>query len=385
MSDPFDADELWFAHLLASVPTPSSLERPAVAQPAPAPAPAGRRRRYRTLGLAGGLALVVGILGGLGLGLTRARDNGAGAPATGSGSPAARIQPGLAGDDIHQDVVLFGGKGPGGLMADTWVWDGHTWAERHPLHSPSPRRATAMASDPSGGGVLLVGGIGSHGEALSDNWEWDGSDWQLLATDGAPGARAGAELAQDPVLEHLVLFGGQGPADARGSTWSWNGHVWTQDTPVDSPPNCGGASMAYDDASRRLVLVTGRGCSVAGASGATWTWDGRDWTRLRPPASPPPGDGSAMAYDDQSQALVLAAPEGAHGCTLVTWTMDGETWTLRPGAGSPVLPALMVRDPASRKPLLVPASGESWLWNGDADAWSVVFGQAPPAGTCPTP
>ncbi|TMD06297.1 MAG: hypothetical protein E6J03_05575 [Chloroflexi bacterium] len=305
MSDPFDADELWFAHLLASVPTPASLERAAARTARPA---SGRRRRYRTLVLAGGLALVVGVLGGLVLGLTRAGDKSAGAPATGSAVPASRVQPGLAGDDVHQDVVLFGGRGPGGVMADTWIWDGHSWSQRHPLHSPSPRRGPAMASDPAGGGVLLVGGTGPKGEALADNWEWDGTDWQLLAADGAPGARAGAVLSQDPVAERVVLFGGQGAADARGSTWSWTGRLWIQETPADAPSNCGGASMAFDDATRRLVLVTGRGCSAAGASGATWTWDGHDWSRLRPAASPPPGDGDALAYDDASQLLILSVP-----------------------------------------------------------------------------
>jgi hypothetical protein len=381
MSDPFDADELWFAHLLASVPTPASLERPGVR---PARASTGRRRRYRTLALAGGLALVVGVLGGLGLGLTRAGEKPAGAPATGSAAPASRVQPGLAGDDIHQDVVLFGGRGPGGaVLADTWVWDGRSWAERHPLHSPSPRRAAAISSDPYGGGILLVGGIGPNGEVLADNWEWDGLDWQLLAPQGAPGPRAGAALVQDPLVQKVILFGGQGPADAKGSTWSWNGHTWAQENPPEAPPNCLGASMAFDDSSRRLVLVTGRGCSVAGASGATWTWDGQNWARLRPPASPPPGDGSSMAYDDASQLLVLTVPAAGHGCALVTWTWDSTAWTLRPSAGSPPGPATAVRDPASRKPLLLPASGESWLWNGGG--WAVVAGQPPPAGSCPTP
>jgi len=141
--------------------------------------------------------------------------------------------------------------------------------------------------------------------------------------------------------------------------------------------------MAFDDATRRLVLVTGRGCSAAGASGATWTWDGHDWSRLRPAASPPPGDGDALAYDDASQLLILSVPAAGHGCTLVSWTWDGTAWALRPDAGSPDGPATAVRDPASRKPLLLPASGESWLWT--SGAWSVVAGAAPPAGSCPTP
>ncbi|HEY2703791.1 MAG TPA: hypothetical protein VGL20_08885 [Candidatus Dormibacteraeota bacterium] len=383
MSDAFDADELWFAHLLASVPTPGSLERPAAR---PARARSRGRRRYRTLAMAGGLALLVGVLGGLGLGLTRAGDHNAGAPATGSPAPTARVQPALAGDDIRQDVVLFGGRGPGGaVLADTWTWDGKAWSAQHPLHSPPPRRAAVMSSDPRGGGVLLYGGIGTDADKLADTWEWDGTDWRQVGppVEQGPGPRAGALLVEDPVHRHLVLFGGQGASAPRGSTWSWNGTTWTEERPVDAPPDCAGASMAYDDSYRRAVLVTGAGCTAAGAAGATWTWDWHNWTRLSPAASPPPGNGQTMAYDDASQLLVLTVPQAGRGCGLVTWTWDDTGWTLRPGAGSPVGPAAAVRDPATRRPLLLPASGETWLWSGGA--WTVVAGVAPPPGSCPTP
>jgi hypothetical protein len=65
MTNAFDADELWFARLLASVTTPGSLERPAAR---PARVPPGGRRRCRILRMAGALALLVGVLG---LGLMR--------------------------------------------------------------------------------------------------------------------------------------------------------------------------------------------------------------------------------------------------------------------------------------------------------------------------
>ncbi len=88
--------------------------------------------------------------------------------------------------------MLFGGRGPGGaLMADTWVWDGRGWSERHPLHSPTPRRGAAMSSDPAGGGVLLVGGIGSDGAALPDNWRWTAPTGPCSARPGRPGPVAG--------------------------------------------------------------------------------------------------------------------------------------------------------------------------------------------------
>ncbi len=88
MSDPFDADELWFARLLAEVPTPGVLERGGLSPAKIAPA---RRRRYRPLVVAGGLALLVGVFGGVGLGLTRA---GGGNNAGGPRPAPARPRPG---------------------------------------------------------------------------------------------------------------------------------------------------------------------------------------------------------------------------------------------------------------------------------------------------
>jgi Galactose oxidase, central domain len=376
MSDPFDADELWFAHLLASVPTPASLERAAARPARPA---SGRRRRYRTLALAGGLALIVGVLGGLVLGLTRAGDKSSGTPATSGGAPPARVDPGVTGDDIHQNVVLFGGRGPGGvLLADTWIWDGKSWSERRPLHNPGPRRAAALSSDPGGGGVLLVGGIGSSGELLADTWEWDGTDWRQLSPAAPPGPRAGALLVQDPIEAHVVLFGGRGPAP-HGTTWGWNGATWTDQSTPDSPPDCAGSSMAYDDAFRRVVLITGRACGGP----STWSFDGHAWSRLNPPGTAIGGDRFTMAYHDATQLMVLASSGPGQGCSMATWTWDTTSWTIRHDAGSPRAPAVEVRDPSSRQPMLVSASGEIWTWSGNA--WTVVAGASSAPGTCPTP
>ncbi|HEX6493474.1 MAG TPA: hypothetical protein VF112_08165 [Candidatus Dormibacteraeota bacterium] len=381
MSDPFDADELWFAHLLASVPVPASLERAAARPVRPA---SGRRRRYRTLVLAGGLALVVGVLGGLVLGLTRAGDKSGGTPATSGGTPSPRVEPAVAGDDIHQDVVLFGGRGPGGVvLADTWIWDGHSWSERRPVHSPSPRRAAAMSSDPGGGGVLLLGGVGPGGDALADTWEWDGTDWRQLSAAAPPGPRAGALLVQDPVYGHVVLFGGHGPTP-HGSTWGWNGATWTEESTPDAPPDCAGSSMAYDDAFRRVLLITGRACAALGGGATTWSWDGHTWSRVSPPGPAIAGDRFTIAYHDASQLMVLAASGPGQACSIATWTWDTTSWAVHHEAGSPRAPAVEVRDPASRAPMLVSASGESWAWSGNA--WTVVAGSSSSSPeSCPTP
>ena len=389
MTDDFDPDERWFAHLLASVPTPASLDRWGDEEEVDRSRTVQRRRLTPTV--TWGVALVAAcvIIVGLGLmgpGLHR----GGSTTADSASAPPPRSQAGLAADDVHQFVVLFGGRsGSGnGLLGDTWTWDGRRWSERHPAHSPSPRSAVAMTSDPNGGGVLLVGGVGPDGRVLSDDWEWTGDDWQSLPEQTGP-VRAGAVMAFDPIAGHIVLVGGQaGAADRASTTWVRAGHVWEARVADPAPPACASSSLAYDDAVRQVVLVTGRGCEP---QPATWTWDGHVWTRQSALPAAPAG-GFTVAYDEGSQQLVMFSPgaDPAHACAgraIMTW--DGFAWTARAVTAAPAATAAAVPDPVARKPLLLTVTGETWRWDGStwdilaAAASSASAGQpplCPPAG-----
>jgi Kelch motif len=380
MTDDFNPDERWFAHLLASVPTPASFDSWAdVGTGVPQ---ARRRRRTPAFVWGGALAAIAVVVTGLGLVGPALHRGGS----TGSATPPPRSGAGVAADDVHQFIVLFGGRSSdSGLLGDTWTWDGRQWTERHPSHSPSPRSAVAMSTDPDGGGVLLVGGVDEDGRVLSDNWEWDGADWRSLPVQPGP-ARAGAVMTFDPIAGHIVLVGGQGGGAA--TTWVRTAGAWEARVPDQAPPSCASSSMAYDDAVREVVLVTVHGCG--GQAVTTWTWDGHAWTRQSPDPSPPPAAGSALAYDDGSQQLVLFSPgpDPAHPCLgRATWTWDGFTWTAHPATLLPAAASSAVADPVTRRPLLLTVTGETWRWDGTA--WGIVqaasstaAGQRPPAAAC---
>jgi hypothetical protein len=105
--------------------------------------------------------------------------------------PVAREATEMARDDASGTLVLFGGEelegnnfaGPG---ADTWTWNGTTWTERHPAHSPPARGVETLAGnmtyDAALGQVVLYGGTGDGGSALGDTWTWNGSDWRQVST-----------------------------------------------------------------------------------------------------------------------------------------------------------------------------------------------------------
>jgi hypothetical protein len=90
-------------------------------------------------------------------------------------------------------VVLFGGEdATATVLGDTWIWDGTTWTQAFPAHSPAPR-VGAMAATLGSLVVLFGGDAGLTDNELSDTWVWDGTDWTPLNVSG-PSPRFGGIL-----------------------------------------------------------------------------------------------------------------------------------------------------------------------------------------------
>ncbi len=68
----------------------------------------------------------------------------------------------MAYDPARAQVVLFGGAGSSGNLADTWVWDGNNWTQKNPTNSPPAQYGHAMATDSTHMNVVLNG----QGETL---------------------------------------------------------------------------------------------------------------------------------------------------------------------------------------------------------------------------
>ena len=92
-------------------------------------------------------------------------------PAT---SPLTRSFAVMADDAATGTVVLFGGasnSGSGQNLGDTWTWNGTTWTKHSPAAHLSARFDAVMANDAATGTVILFGGSGSQGP-LADTWTW---------------------------------------------------------------------------------------------------------------------------------------------------------------------------------------------------------------------
>jgi hypothetical protein len=218
--------------------------------------------------------------------------------------PGARGGVAMAYDPGRQLVVLFGGQttvaaGKGQedrLLGDTWTWDGRTWTERRPVHSPPSRTGASMAFD--GQRVVLHGGAGRTG-LLHDTWAWSGDDWMPVAGDGPVRPPAGSQLVRDEARGRVLAVMSCAPdRSSWQSTGShhavFDGASWTEQPGggLDAvTARCGGA-VAYDRLRRQLVVFGGTsdlpdGCRATPWSATACRGRQRPALRRRPPGPAP--------------------------------------------------------------------------------------------------
>lgn len=219
-------------------------------------------------------------------------------PATGAWPPA-RLLHSMTYDAARGEVLLFGGAAGSVELGDTWVWNGTTWTQRTPVHSPAPRAGAAMGYDPARGVVVLFSGI-ADGVSLTDTWIWDGTDWHdVTATvDNSPPPRSIGTLAWAPARQTLVLTQNFTFSVLVFDAWEWTttstsppAGTWRA-LPASNPPapHALGASYSTPD---------GSGITIAyGATGSTVTDE--QW-ELRFDAAP--GDSCRTPFDVDGDGL----------------------------------------------------------------------------------
>jgi len=290
--------------------------------------------------------------------------------------PSARFFHAMAYDSARGKVVLFGGTVDGtvgGMLADTWEWDGKTW-QQVANAGPAPRHKHAMVYDAARDRVVMFGGQ-NGAVAFDDTWEWDGKMWQAMPSNGLS-LRSAHVMTYDIARSRVVLFGGY-DGNFLGDTWERIDGTWSLREPV-GPSIRYGHTMAYDEA--RQVMVMYGGLNDATSGNETWEWDGATWVQRFPANSPPYLYQHIMVYDANRGRIVLQ--EKAPG--IATWEYDGVNWTSfsNPNPG-PRLAATMTYDRAQQKTLIIGgASGsqtyERTTWERDGILWTLRSMNEPP-------
>jgi uncharacterized protein (TIGR03437 family) len=178
--------------------------------------------------------------------------------------------------------------------------------------------------------MLFAGMIAAQSAA---NWTRQNPSTSPIPT------RAGSAMAYDSAHNQIVLFGG-GNGRVLNETWNWDGSDWTRKLPLASPPGRVNHAMAYDSAHGQIVLFGGRDAN--GRFSDTWVWDGTNWTQKFPQTSPPARAYTAMVYDSaHGQVVLFGGSREQFPLTEIafndTWTWDGSNWTQRSPQSSPAV------------------------------------------------
>lgn len=167
--------------------------------------------------------------------------------------------------------------------------------------------------------------------------------------DDLPPERNISPLAYDSESDRIIMFGGLKTEsitdDHYDDTWvyDYDTNSWNEMNPSVSPPKRGASSLAYDEESDRIILFGGFYTGAASTSvmwNDTWAYDynSNTWTN-RTTESKPTGRALApMVYDSESDVIVSFGG-GADGFELnsETWVYDYNTnnWTNMNPVNSP--------------------------------------------------
>jgi hypothetical protein len=235
-----------------------------------------------------------------------------------------------------------------------------------------------MTDAPGRNGVLLFGGFAGPGCCeQNDMWAFHPRDeWTNLTGEPFPGQGFG--FAFDSGSDRAVLV------EVSGKTWAYDiaTGAWDEATPVGPTP--WGSAMAYDAQSDRMILF---------GEDQTWAYDAEadTWGLMEPKRTPPFREFSKLAYDAGSdRVIVFGGGARAPGEPLGdTWAYDydTDTWTeMSPRVSPPARTySAMAYDAETDRVLLFGGSvdeetaefGDTWAYDYDKDAWEQIEADGP--------
>lgn len=297
--------------------------------------------------------------------------------------PSARAGSAMVYDSESDRVIHFGGH-TGSYSSETHVYDTtkNVWTKLYPASSPSGRSQHAMAYDSESDRVILFGGY--NGEYLSDTWSYDynTNTWTMMSPESSPSARRAHAMAYDSGSDRIILFGGYNSGSYKSDTWTYdfNANSWTQLYPSQSPSARAEHAMAYDSESDKVILFGG----YVGYKSDTWAYDydTNTWTQMST-SYPYCRSMHGMAYDSESDRVILFG--GYSGSKYDdTWAYDynTNTWSYKQPSTHPSARFMhaMAYDSDSDRVILFGGNtgsynSETWSYNYNTDRWVRPFGR----------
>ncbi|MCE7738827.1 MAG: hypothetical protein KAU62_03210 [Candidatus Heimdallarchaeota archaeon] len=265
--------------------------------------------------------------------------------------PQGKFWHAMAYDSINDVIVVYGGS-PQSAYAywgfETWTYDynNNEWTKMNPSEHPYGGVSSQLVYDSESEKMVQFGGHNKEDYSSNETWIYDyiPNTWTPAAPNNVPRLRAGHTMAYDSESDVVIMFGGglepdYNPYGGRivyNDTWAYdlNTDTWTNMTPAVSPLGRIAAEMAYDSESDRVIMFGGHHSPDKSAfldptgqvyQTGTWAYDfnSNTWENVTDElANPNPRVGHAMAYDSESDAVILF---GGH-THLNTAGMQDETW-----------------------------------------------------------
>ena len=207
-------------------------------------------------------------------------------------------------------------------------------------------------------------------------------------TGESPAARGYHQMTYDTESQRVVLYGGQtgywlDPIYQNHETWLFDPetNTWTKKSPATSPGGFGGGDMTYDSKADRSVLSV---LSDNFSTLQTWAYDANSDTWIRLVDGPRRLVGQRLAYDKESDRIIMFGGFDFSNFKLVdeTWVYDynTNTWTdMQPGVHPSSRNFIgMVYDAKADRVVLwgdwqrnyTPATDESvWTYDYNTNTW----------------
>lgn len=260
---------------------------------------------------------------------------GSSSGAEGDARPTGRFNASGAFLASRDQFVVHGGGGIDERRGDTWILEGGVW-RLHEGDGPAARTCARMVARPDRADLILYGGAGEGGVPLAETWRWDGDSWALLETETGPPGVCFHAMAYDAARSRIVHFGGRGASSQGRETWTYQdpaddtGSGWVL-IDLAGPPPRDHHAMAWNAERREVVLFGGgaqdpNGSWDGAALGDTWVWDGTGWERRPDPGGPARFHVPLLTGGPDGVVLFGGSnPDGSHADV---WQWDGTRWHL---------------------------------------------------------
>ena len=244
---------------------------------------------------------------------------------------------------------------------------------------PSKRSAAAVAYDPIGDRMIVLGGATNSGTA-SDVWSLSLSGaptWQQLSPTGtSPPARTHQAMIYDAPRRRMMVFSGY-PASA--DVWCLNldgAPSWTLLTPAGTPPSARSYSVAvYDAVRERMIVHGGFAASIALSDMYALTLTGTPTWSLLVPASGAPSARAhhAAVYDSVHDAVLLFGGwiYGDYLNDAWSYSPSTNTWQALSPASRPTARSSFASAFDTQRKRMVIQGGTSGLAGMPRDCWAL--------------